>query len=141
MVACYTKEEHFLTIEFSYENKRFDIFLACIIVICFYWQFFINLAKKCKKHLTIKFHILGILRRPQILRNLHLTFDWHYINKSEVKISQNFVAFSEYMNFNGLVQVHINRQLEHCNLDLVLTKVSDKNRSGYAALIFSYLLK
>ena len=32
----------------------------------------------------------------KILRNLHLTFDWH---KSKVKILQNFVAFSEYMNF------------------------------------------
>ena len=28
----------------------------------------------------------------RILQNLHLTFDWHYIG-------QNFVAFSEYMNF------------------------------------------
>ena len=32
------------------------------------------------------------------LRNLHLTFDWHY--KSKVEISQNFVAFSEHMNFS-----------------------------------------
>ena len=34
------------------------------------------------------------------MRNLHLTFDWHY--KSMVKILQNFVAFSEYMNFNKI---------------------------------------
>ena len=32
----------------------------------------------------------------KILQNLHLTFEWH---KSKVKISKNFVAFSEYMNF------------------------------------------
>ena len=36
----------------------------------------------------------------KILRTLHLTFDWHYIGQIKVKISQNFVAFSEYMNFN-----------------------------------------
>ena len=28
-----------------------------------------------------------------------LTFDWHYIGQSKVKILQSFVAFSEYMNF------------------------------------------
>ena len=28
------------------------------------------------------------------MQNLHLTFDWHYIQ-------QNFVAFSEYMNFKN----------------------------------------
>ena len=36
----------------------------------------------------------------QILRNLHCRFDWHFMDKSTVEISQNFVAFSEYMNFN-----------------------------------------
>ena len=36
----------------------------------------------------------------KILQNLHLTFDWQ--DKSEVKISQNFVAFLEYMNFEYL---------------------------------------
>ena len=35
----------------------------------------------------------------KILRNLHLTFDCHYIGKNKVKNTQNFVAFSEYMNF------------------------------------------
>ena len=29
------------------------------------------------------------------MRNLHLTFDWHYIGQK-----QNFVGFSEYMNFS-----------------------------------------
>ena len=35
----------------------------------------------------------------EILRSLHLTFHWHYIGRSKVKTSQDFVAFSEYMNF------------------------------------------
>ena len=33
------------------------------------------------------------------MRNLHLTFDLCTVVKSKVKITQNFVAFSEYMNF------------------------------------------
>ena len=33
----------------------------------------------------------------KILRNLHQLFDWQYIGQI---ISQSFVAFSEYMNFN-----------------------------------------
>ena len=38
----------------------------------------------------------------KILRNLHLTFDrWYIKDKSKVEISQNFVAFSEYMNFTS----------------------------------------
>jgi hypothetical protein len=32
-----------------------------------------------------------------MLQNLHLTFV--FVNKSKVEISQNFVVFSEYMNF------------------------------------------
>ena len=32
------------------------------------------------------------------MRNLHLTLDWNYIGQK--KILQNFVAFSEYINFN-----------------------------------------
>ena len=43
----------------------------------------------------VKVHI--ILEGHKMLRNLHRRFDWHY--KYTVKISQNFVAFSEYMNF------------------------------------------
>ena len=35
----------------------------------------------------------------KILRNLLLTFDCVYCSKSKGKISQNFVVFSEYMNF------------------------------------------
>ena len=37
------------------------------------------------------------------MRNLHLTFNWNYTwDKSKVKISQNCVAFSEYMNFRNM---------------------------------------
>ena len=44
------------------------------------------------------------------MRNLHLTFDWHYIGRNKVKISQNFVAFSEYMNFtNNEAKVYGNK--------------------------------
>ena len=35
-----------------------------------------------------------------ILRNLHLTFVYNTYRQSRVRISQNFVAFSEYMNFD-----------------------------------------
>ena len=35
----------------------------------------------------------------KILQNLHLTFDCMSEVKSKGKISQNFMAFSEYMNF------------------------------------------
>ena len=34
------------------------------------------------------------------MRSLHLTFHWHYIGRSKVKTSQDFVAFSEYMTLN-----------------------------------------
>ena len=37
------------------------------------------------------------------MRNLHLTFDWHYVGQRRVKILQNFMAFTEYMNFNHLL--------------------------------------
>ena len=43
---------------------------------------------------NFKVHI--IWEGHKILRNLHLTFD--YSTKSKVKISQNFMAFLEYMN-------------------------------------------
>ena len=36
------------------------------------------------------------------MRNLHLTFVLVVPVKSKVEISQNFVAFSEYMNFNKI---------------------------------------
>ena len=47
----------------------------------------------------IKVHIFW--EGHKILRNLHLTFDYSTYSqkKSKVKISQNFVAYSEYMNF------------------------------------------
>ena len=46
----------------------------------------------------VKVHIFW--ESHKILQNLHPNFDWHYIqDKGKVKISQNFVAFSEYMNY------------------------------------------
>ena len=45
----------------------------------------------------IKVHIFW--EGHKILQNLHLTFVLCSVVKSKVKISQNFVAFSEYMNF------------------------------------------
>ena len=51
---------------------------------------------------TFKVHIFW--EGHKILRNLHLTFGCKYVtnlDKSKVKISQSFMAFSEYMNFNS----------------------------------------
>ena len=58
-----------------------------------------------------KVHIFWEGRK--ILPNLHITFDWHYItqDKSKVKISQNFVAFSEYMNFKQKKEISSNKYL------------------------------
>ena len=53
-----------------------------------------HIATACKVHIFWEDH--------KILRNLHLTFDCMYVVKSKVKISQTFVAFSEYMNFTSL---------------------------------------
>ena len=47
----------------------------------------------------LKFIYSEIWEDHKILRNLYLTFDCMYCSHSRVKISQNFVAFSEYMNF------------------------------------------
>ena len=44
-------------------------------------------------------HILW--KGHKILRNLHLTFDWYYTGQ-KLDISQNRVAFSEYMNLQCL---------------------------------------
>ena len=49
------------------------------------------------KHYLIKVHVFW--EGHKILRNLHLTFVLLPV-KSNVKISQNFVDFSEYMNYN-----------------------------------------
>ena len=37
----------------------------------------------------------------KFFQNLHLTLDWHYIGQKWGGVSQNFVAFSECMNFNN----------------------------------------
>ena len=47
------------------------------------------------------------------MQNLHLTFDGHYIRQSKVKTSQNFAAFSEYMNFNKII-IYLKNNLFSC---------------------------
>ena len=42
-----------------------------------------------------------LFQDPSILQNLQRRFDWHYIGQI---FGQNFVAFSEYMNFMVLDQ-------------------------------------
>ena len=61
------------------------------------WFYFCRFKQWCYlRYNEGKVHIFW--EGHKILRNLHLTFDWHH--KSKVKISPNFVAFSENMNFN-----------------------------------------
>ena len=48
-------------------------------------------ARAFKVHIFWEGHI--------ILRNLHLTFDWHFIGQNYGEDFESFVAFSEYMNF------------------------------------------
>ena len=53
------------------------------------------------------------------MRNLHLTFDYSEIFtlvlttvhtvKSKIKVSQNFVAYSEYMNFKYMIELEIEK--------------------------------
>ena len=38
------------------------------------------------------------------MRNLHQLFDWQYIGQKIGGILQNFVAFSEYINFKGITE-------------------------------------
>ena len=52
----------------------------------------------------VKVHIFR--KGHKILQNLHLTFDWHYIGQ---KTSQNFVAFSEFMNFKSSLLVFFSK--------------------------------
>ena len=59
----------------------------------------------------IKVHIFW--EGHKILQNLHLTFDCMYCSQKyvrKVKISQNFVAFSEYMNFNKDSEINMTLQ-------------------------------
>ena len=55
-----------------------------------------------KFHIIINVHIFW--EGQKILQNLHLTFVQSYVVpvKSKVEISQNILAFSEYMNFTYL---------------------------------------
>ena len=59
-----------------------------------------SMSKKSNlKFVSNKVHIFW--EGHKILRNLHLTFlSYEVPVKSKVEILQNFVAFSEYMNFN-----------------------------------------
>ena len=52
------------------------------------------------KNFGFKVHIFW--EGHKILRNLHLRLDLCTVVKFKVEISQNFVAFSEYMNFTRL---------------------------------------
>ena len=46
----------------------------------------------------VNFYIVNVLGQNGCLRNLDLTFDYSTYSQ-KLKILQNFVAFSEYMNF------------------------------------------
>ena len=50
-------------------------------------------------------------KATKILRNLPLTFDYSTYGQKLGKISQNFVAFSEYMNFNFVLKIRFNFQI------------------------------
>ena len=52
------------------------------------------------KSFCVKVHIFWEVRRPQNFANLYLLLSTVHTDKSKVDISQNFVAFSEDMNFN-----------------------------------------
>ena len=66
-----------------------------------------NMCKVFLKLVFIAFYILLLVLNKvlifweghKILRNIHLLLTTVHTVKSKVKISQNFVAFSEYMNF------------------------------------------
>ena len=64
-------------------------------------QIIVDSVEVSKVHLLLEGH--------KILRNLHLTLSYVVPVKSKVKISQNFVAFSEYMNFTDGQCVHEER--------------------------------
>ena len=55
------------------------------------------IGKKLTKLKIIKVHIFW--EGHKILRNLHLTFVLCSASRNKVKIPQNFVVFSEYVNF------------------------------------------
>ena len=67
---------------FWFDEIWVRIWLTEHFVFVVIWQDFVNV------HIFWEGHI--------ILRNLYLTFNWHYMDKSKVEIFQNFVAFSEY---------------------------------------------
>ena len=54
---------------------------------------------KSKKLGHLIYKVLIFWEGHKILRNLHLSFDWHYIGQKWGGDFPNFVAFSEYMKF------------------------------------------
>ena len=62
------------------------------------WIGLVSSLKKWNSFDTLDSKVHIFWEGHKVLRNLHLTFD--YSTYSKVKISQNFVAFSEYMNIN-----------------------------------------
>ena len=66
--------------------------------------------------LLLKVHIFR--EGHKILRYLHLTFTVCTVVKSKVNISQNFVAFSENMNFTILSNnLNGNSTWEYCSVE------------------------
>ena len=55
--------------------------------------------------------------------------------KSKVKISQNFVAFSEYMNFNNQIIMGLLRVLNSLELSALLFLLSQKRVQGVFVLL------
>ena len=59
------------------------------------------------------------------MRNIHLTLVVCTVDKIKVKISQSFVAFSEYMNFEIL----------HCSLHYIISAPSSSRTEGTLMLL------
>ena len=57
----------------------------------------LQIFKHIPDHMMVFFKVRVFLEGHKILRNLHLTFVLCSAIKSQVEISQNFVAFSEYI--------------------------------------------
>ena len=61
----------------------------------------VNISCNVVLYLIDIFKVHKIWEGRKILRNHYLTFDYSTYCQKKVKISQNFVAFSDYMNFTG----------------------------------------
>ena len=69
-----------------------------------WWKYLKDSSMSLPKNYNhqVKVHIFW--EGHKILQNLHYRFDWHYIGQIYSEISQNFVTFSEYMNFKSQKQ-------------------------------------